>query len=301
MYDIIIIGAGPAGLTAALYALRSGKSVLVLERESFGGQITLTPMIENYPATGKISGMEFADTLVSQVTDFGGDIEFSNVLEVIDGKIKRVITEDGAYEGKTIIIASGVRHRRLGIERESEFVGKGVSYCAICDGAFYKNKVVTVVGGGSTALTDALYLSSICTKVYLVHRRDTFRGEGTLVERVKASDNIELILNSNVTSLIGDGILNKIGVTNNDDKTSFIDTDALFVMIGQEPSNSIFSEVAQLDESGFIKANDDLSVKSDGVFVAGDCRKKEIRQLTTATADGTIAAISACKYIDKNF
>lgn len=301
MYDIIIIGAGPAGLTAALYALRSGKSVLVLERESFGGQITLTPMIENYPATGKISGMEFADTLVSQVTDFGGDIEFSNVLEVIDGKIKRVITEDGEYEGKTIIIASGVRHRRLGIERESEFVGKGVSYCAICDGAFYKNKVVTVVGGGSTALTDALYLSSICTKVYLVHRRDTFRGEGTLVERVKASDNIELILNSNVTSLIGDGILNKIGVTNNDDKTSFIDTDALFVMIGQEPSNSIFSEVAQLDESGFIKANDDLSVKADGVFVAGDCRKKEIRQLTTATADGTIAAISACKYIDKNF
>ncbi len=300
MYDIIIIGAGPAGLTAALYSLRSGKSVLVLERESFGGQITLTPMIENYPATGKISGMEFADTLVSQVTDLGGDIEFSNVLEVIDGKTKKVITEDGEYEGKAIIIASGVRHRRLGIEREAELVGKGVSYCAICDGAFYKNKVVTVVGGGSTALTDALYLSSICTKVYLIHRRDTFRGEGTLVERVKACDNIELILNSNVTSLYGDGILNKIGVTNTDGKTSYIDTDALFIMIGQQPDNGIFQDVADLDDGGFIKANDDLSVKADGFFVAGDCRKKEIRQLTTATADGTIAAISACKYIDNN-
>ena len=301
MYDIIIIGAGPAGLTAALYSLRSGKSVLVLERESFGGQITLTPMIENYPATGKISGMEFADTLVSQVTDFGGDIEFSNVLEVIDGKTKKVITEDGEYEGKTIIIASGVRHRQLGIERESELVGKGVSYCAICDGAFYKNKVVTVVGGGSTALTDALYLSSICTKVYLIHRRDTFRGEGTLVERVKATDNIELVLNSNVTSLMGDGILNKIGVTNTDGKTSFIDTDALFVMIGQEPSNGIFSGIADLDDGGFIIAKNDLSVKADGVFVAGDCRQKEVRQLTTATADGTIAAVSACKFIDNNF
>ncbi len=301
MYDIIIIGAGPAGLTAALYALRSGKSVLVLERESFGGQITLTPMIENYPATGKISGMEFADTLVSQVTDFGGDIEFSNVLEVHDGKFKKVITDDGEYEAKAIIIASGVHHRHLGIERESEFLGKGVSYCAICDGAFYKNKVVTVVGGGSTALTDALYLSSICTKVYLVHRRDTFRGEGTLVDRVKACDNIELILNANVTSLYGDKVLNKIGITKTDGNIIFIDTDALFVMIGQEPSNTIFSGLADLDEGGFIKANDNLSVKADGVFAAGDCRSKEIRQLTTATADGTIAAISACKFIDNNF
>ena len=245
--------------------------------------------------------MEFADTLVSHVTDLGGDIEFSNVLEVHDGKFKKVITDDGEYEAKAIIIASGVHHRHLGIERESEFLGKGVSYCAICDGAFYKNKVVTVVGGGSTALTDALYLSSICTKVYLVHRRDTFRGEGTLVDRVKACDNIELILNANVTSLYGDKVLNKIGITKTDGNIIFIDTDALFVMIGQEPSNTIFSGLADLDEGGFIKANEDLSVKSDGVFVAGDCRLKEIRQLTTATADGTIAAISACKFIDNNF
>lgn len=301
MYDIIIIGAGPAGLTAALYALRCGKSVLVLESETFGGQITLTPMVENYPATGNISGIEFADALMQQVTDLGGEIELGTVISVIDGKTKRVITEDDEFEGKSVIIAAGVKHRTLGLSNEAGLIGSGVSYCAVCDGAFYKDKTVAVVGGGSTALTDALYLSVICKKVYLIHRRDTFRGEDKLVKKVEEKDNIELVLNSQVTALNGGNILTSIEVTKNNGSKLILDTDALFIMIGQKPENEIFASLTDLDESGFIITDDSCKTKTAGIFAAGDCRVKNIRQLTTATSDGTIAALAACDYIDNEY
>lgn len=299
MYDIVIIGAGPAGLTAALYALRCGKSVLVLESETFGGQITLSPMVENYPGTGNLSGIEFADALMQQVTDLGGDIELGTVLSVTDGETKKVITEDEEYEAKSVIIASGVKHRTLGIPNEAELIGSGVSYCAVCDGAFYKDKAVAVVGGGSTALTDALYLSVICEKVYLIHRRDTFRGEDALVKKVKDKENIELVLNSQVTALKGDNILNGIEVTDNAGNVSSLDTEALFIMIGQKPENEIFRNVADLDDYGFIITDESCKTKTDGIYAAGDCRVKNIRQLTTATSDGTVAALAACEYIDR--
>lgn len=299
MYDIIIIGAGPAGLTAALYALRCGKKVLVLEGETFGGQITLTPMVENYPATGNISGMEFADKLIEQVTDLGGEIELGTVTEIIDGTTKKVITEDDKYEAKAVIIAAGVKHRTLGLANEEELIGSGVSYCAVCDGAFYKDKTVAVVGGGSTALTDALYLAAMCKKVYLIHRRDSFRGENSLVKKVEEKENIELILNSQVCALNGGNILSSIDVINTNGEKSTIETSALFIMIGQKASNDIFANITDLDEYGFIITDESLRTKTKGIFAAGDCRVKNIRQLTTATADGTIAALAACEYVDE--
>lgn len=296
MYDIIIVGAGPAGLTAALYALRNGKNVLVLESEAFGGQITLTPAIENYPATGRISGLEFADKLTEQVSELGCDIEFGTVTDIIDGKIKKVVTEDDEYETKAVIIASGVKHRTLGVKNEDFFLGKGVSYCAVCDGAFYRDKTVAVVGGGSTALTDALYLSSICQKVYIIHRRDKFRAEESLIKRAKEKENIEFLLNSNVTALNGGDNLTSVDITTTSGEKSVMNTDALFIMIGQKPENGLFSNVAELDEYGFILTNDSLQTKTTGIFAAGDCRAKNIRQLTTAVSDGTIAAIAASEY-----
>ncbi len=298
MHDIIVVGAGPAGLTAALYALRSGKSVLVLEGEAFGGQITLTPLVENYPGTGKISGLEFSDTLLEQVSELGGETEFTRVTEILaEGDTKKVITEDGSYNAKSVIIATGVKHRTLSLKNEDKFLGKGVSYCAVCDGSFYKGKDVAVVGGGSTALTDALYLSDICKTVYLIHRRSAFRAEEKLVERVRERENIKLVLDSEVCSLNGDSFLNSIEVKNKNGEKSLIDISALFVMIGRVPQNEIFKNLIDLDESGYVISSDSKT-KTDGIFVAGDCRTKEIRQLTTATADGTIAALSACEYLN---
>lgn len=298
MYDIIVIGAGPAGLTAALYALRSGKSVLVLEGESFGGQITLSPAIENYPGTGKISGAEFADTLMKQVTELGGEAEFASASGIIDGKIKTVVTEDENYESKAVIIAAGVNHRPLGLPNESDFIGRGISYCAICDGAFYKDKTVAVVGGGNSALTSALYLCGICKTVFLVHRREHFRAENALVDKVKQKDNIKLILNSTVSGVYGEKELKRIEILSNGGAICDIDLDALFISIGQTPENSAFENVAVLDNDGFIVTDELCRTGKDGIFAAGDCRKKNIRQLTTAVSDGTHAAVSACEYID---
>lgn len=301
MYDIVIIGAGPAGLTAALYALRCGKKVLVLEGEAFGGQITMTPLVENYPGTGKISGIEFSDTLLSQVEELGGETEFSKVLKIeYDDNLKRVVTEDDTYIAKSVIIATGVKHRTLSLENEDKFLGKGVSYCAVCDGAFYKGKDIAVVGGGSSALTDALYLSDICKTVYLIHRRDAFRAEDALVKKVREKSNINLILNSVVTKLSGEDFLTSLEVLDNNSKKSTIDVSALFVMIGRIPNNEIFEGVVDMDESGYVVSTD-CTTCADGVFVAGDCRTKQIRQLTTATADGTVAALLACEYLNNTF
>lgn len=300
MYDIIVIGAGPAGMTAALYARRAGRSVLVLERENIGGQITFSPCVENYPSVKKISGMELADNLYEQISELGAEMEFENVAGIEDcGKIKKVICNGGTvFEAKAVIIASGAKHKKLGIAREDELIGNGVSYCAVCDGAFFRNKTVAVVGGGNTALQDALYLSDICKKVYLIHRRETFRGDVELVNKLKALSVVEFVTPATIKELIGEVGLSAIKTVSSEGTNErIIEIDGLFVAVGQIPSNDPFSSVMNLDEFGYADSSEDCKTRTEGVFVAGDCRKKNVRQLATAVSDGAAAAVAACEYI----
>ena len=300
MYDIIIVGAGPAGLTSSIYARRAMKKTLVLEAVSYGGQIINTLSIENYPATPGISGFDFATKLYNQAKEMGSEIKFEKVTEIKDnGDYKEVITTKGIYETKTIILATGLENRKLGVTREDELIGKGVSYCATCDGAFYKGKNVAVVGGGNTALEDALYLTDIAKIVYLIHRRDEFRGEEALVSNLKNRDNIKFIYNSNVTKLIGDDKLEGIEVTNNDGSKEDIEVSGLFIAIGRIPENENFKNIIALDESGYIVASEDCHTNVSGIFVSGDNRAKDVRQLVTAVSDGAIAACEAIKFINK--
>lgn len=293
MYDMIIVGAGTAGLTAGIYALRSGVKPLILECEAMGGQITLSPCVENYPGIAKISGMEFADGLMAQLTNLGGEVTFGKVISTrkIDNGFE-VCTEDGeTYEGKNLIIASGAAHRHLGIEREQELIGRGVSYCAVCDGPFFKEKTAAVVGGGSAALQDALYLAGICSKVYLIHRRDTFRAEKSLIDQVMAAENIECVMESRVTALIGEKKLTELEVTNFSGEKKTLVADGLFVAIGMEPHNEVFRDLVDLDEAGYVIAGENCKTRTPGVYAAGDCRTKTVRQLTTAAADGTVCGL----------
>ncbi|MCR4581413.1 MAG: thioredoxin-disulfide reductase [Bacilli bacterium] len=296
MYDIIIIGAGPAGLTAAIYGRRANKSVLVLEAKSYGGQIINTLDIENYPANNHISGFDFATNLYNQAKELGAEIVFDKVIEITNNK--EVITANNKYNAKAIIIATGSDNRKLGLPNEDELIGKGVSYCATCDGAFFKGKDVAVVGGGNTALEDALYLSNLANKVYIIHRRDEFRGEEKSVNLLKEKDNVEFVFNSNVTKLISDDKLNGIEVTNKDGSSKTIDVNGLFIAIGRIPENQNFAKLINLNEAGYIIAGEDCTTNIPGIFVAGDNRTKEVRQLVTATSDGAIAATNAIKYID---
>ena len=296
MYDIIIIGAGPAGLTAAIYGRRANKSVLVLEAKSYGGQIINTLDIENYPANNHISGFDFATNLYNQAKELGAEIVFDKVIEITNNK--EVITANNKYNAKAIIIATGSDNRKLGLPNEDELIGKGVSYCATCDGAFFKGKDVAVVGGGNTALEDALYLSNLANKVYIIHRRDEFRGEDKSVNLIKQKDNIELILNSTVTKLISDDKLTGIEVTNKDGSINTINIDGLFVAIGRVPSNDYYKNIINLDDQGYVIANEDCKTNIPFIFVAGDNRTKEVRQLVTATSDGAVAATNAIKYIE---
>ena len=299
MYDIIVVGAGPAGLTASIYAKRAGKSVLVLEKEVFGGQITYSPCVENYPGFEKISGAELADHLVEQSKLLGAQINFESVSEIIDGKIKTVITDSHRYECKSVIIATGARHRHLGLDGEERFTGKGVSYCAVCDGAFFRGKDVFVVGGGDAALQDAVFLSERCSHVGIIHRRDSFRGEAHLVKILKERENVSFIMNCVVTSLKGDKKLSEIEVKNVvSGKTETLSADGIFIAVGQEPQNAPFENLISLDRNGYAISGENCTTKTDGIFVAGDCRTKEIRQLTTAVSDGTVAAIQAINYIN---
>ncbi len=300
MYDIIVIGAGPAGLTAALYALRADKTVLVLEKATFGGQITFSPQIENYPGFAKMSGNEFADKLVDQVISQGADIEMETVTGICDnGDTKTVITEDGEHEAKAVIIATGVKHRQTGLPNENELVGEGVSYCAVCDGAFFKGQTVAVLGGGNSALQEAVLLSEGCEKVYVIQNLDYFTGEARLVEKLKEKDNVEFIMGTVISSLNGDGSLESLTLRKEADASeSELKVNGLFVAIGLIPNNKIFEEIAGLDEWGYIDSDESCLTKTEGVFVAGDCRKKQIRQITTAAADGSVAALAACRYID---
>ena len=300
MYDIIIVGAGPAGLTAAIYARRAQKNVLVLEAKSYGGQIINTLDIENYPVESHISGFDFATKLYNQVKDLNAEIKFEKVVEIkLNENDKEVITTKNSYHAKTVILATGLENRKLGVEKEEELIGKGISYCATCDGAFYKKKKVAVVGGGNTALEDALYLSDIVEKVYLIHRRDEFRGVESTVNKLKEKENVEMIYNSTVTKLIGDEKLEKIEVSNKDGSKKELEVSGLFVAVGRIPENENFRTLVEMDNSGYIIAKEDCKTSTLGIFVAGDNRTKNLRQLVTATSDGAIAATEAISYINR--
>ncbi|MBQ3431405.1 MAG: FAD-dependent oxidoreductase [Clostridia bacterium] len=299
MYDIIIIGAGPAGLSAAIYARRAAKSVLLLEANTYGGQIVNTPDIENYPVEEHITGFEFATKLYTQATNLGAELKFERAVSIDNaGEKKTVQTAKNTYEAKAVIIATGAENRKLGLAREDDMLGKGVSYCATCDGAFYRGKHVAVVGGGNTALDDAAYLADIADTVYLIHRRDTFRGDSASVEKLKEKENVRFVLNSTVSELMIDNKV--VGVKLNDAQggSSELAVDCLFIAVGRIPENKSFADVLCLDEEGYAKAGEDCITETDGIFVAGDNRQKEVRQLVTATADGAVAATNAVKYIN---
>ena len=299
MTDIIIIGAGPAGLTAAIYARRAAKSVLVLEAMSYGGQIINTPHIENYPVAAHISGFDFATQVYEQAKALGTEFKFEKALEIRDnGSSKTVVTAKGEYESRAVIIATGSVNRKLGVEGEDKLIGRGISYCATCDGAFFRNKTVAVVGGGNTALEDALYLSDIAEKVYLIHRRDSFRGEQSTAEKLRERQNVELVLNSQVTKLNADKRLQGIEVTDRQGNVRELEVNGLFVAVGRIPENQSFASVIELDEAGYAAAAENCRTKTEGIFVAGDNRAKEVRQLVTATADGAVAATEAVKFIN---
>ena len=300
MVDIIVIGAGPAGMTAAIYARRAAKTVLVLEAVTFGGQILNTPDIENYPVEAHISGFDFSNKVYEQAKGLGAEFVFEKAVEIRDeGGVKTVVTPKNSYQAKAVILATGSENRKLGLEDEQRLTGKGVSYCATCDGNFYRNKVVAVVGGGNTALEDALYLSDLAKQVYLIHRRDSFRGDDTNAAQLKERENVEIVYNSNVTRLIAEKRLKAIEVTNKlDGSVHTIELNGLFIAVGRVPENQNFAPFVELDEAGYAVAGEDCHTRTEGIFVAGDNRVKSLRQLVTATADGAMAATEAVKYIN---
>lgn len=301
MYDIIIIGAGPAGLAAAVYGQRAEKRTLLIDEKGYGGQIINTPEVENYPAIQKISGFDFANSLYQQAANLGAELTFEKAIAIetkADTKIVR--TESGFYEGRAVIIATGAKNRPLGLEREAELTGRGVAYCATCDGAFYRGRTVAVIGGGNTALEDAEVLSGLAEKVYLIHRRDVFRGEESLVNRIRTKENVDLLLNRIPTALLGEEKITGLELEDRlTGEKEVLQLDGIFVAIGQMPDNEAFAEEIELDEKGYVKAGEDCLTKSDGIFVAGDCRTKKVRQLATAVADGAVAALAAVEYINK--
>ncbi len=300
MYDIVIVGAGPAGLTAAIYGRRAAKSVLVLEARAWGGQIINTPDIENYPAAAHISGADFADQLYRQATELGAELRLEKVVGLEDmGGTKLVRTAQAEYEAGAVILATGSENRSLGVDREQELTGRGVSYCATCDGNFFRKRDVAVVGGGNTALEDALYLAELANKVYLIHRRDSFRGEEASVARLREKENVEFVLNAAVTALLGDKRLSGVEVTNKlSGEKRVLEVKGLFVAVGRTPENENFRALVELDGAGYAVAGENCHTRTPGLFVAGDNRTKELRQLVTAAADGAMAATEAVKYLN---
>lgn len=299
MYNIGIIGGGTAGLTAAIYGQRAGKQTVVFEGANYGGQIVFSPNVENYPGIASISGAQYSMNLVEQATNLGAETKREQVKEVKkveDGY--SVVTEEGEYLCQALVLATGVTHRHLGLENEEKLTGAGVSYCATCDGMFFRGKNVAVIGGGNTALQDAEFLSNYCSKVYLVHRREEFRGDAKNVSSLREKGNVEFVLNALPEEILGEQMVQGLVVT---DKISgakkTLDVDGIFVAIGHLPKNEIFAELVDLDAGGFIKAGENCETSRDGIFAAGDCRTKEVRQLTTAAADGAVAALAAVKYI----
>ena len=301
MKDIIIIGAGPAGMTAALYALRADKSVLLLEKENFGGQITFSPRLENYPSIMEISGSEFANLLLDQVMAHGAEIELAEATETKDmGDYKIVCTEYGDFEAKAVIIATGSKHRHLGLDGEEELIGSGISFCAVCGGSFFTNKNVAVIGGGNTALQEAVMLSDICNKVTIIQNLSFMTGEKRLLSILEQKNNVEMIYDTIVTGLESNkSELCAINIKNtNTEEERSLKLDGMFIAIGQVPENEAFSNITALNDYGYIISDENCLTDTKGVFVAGDCRTKKIRQVTTASADGAVAALAACRYID---
>lgn len=299
MYDIIIVGAGTAGLSAAVYGARAGKSVLLLEEKVYGGQIMSASVVENYPGIRQISGYEFAENLHNQAMELGAGLKYEKVLGIqpVNG-FWRLRTARSEYDGRTVILATGARNRHLGVEREEELTGSGISYCATCDGAFYRDRDTAIVGGGNTALEDAIFLSGYCRMVYVIHRRKELRGEARLTETLRSKENVRWILESQVIRLDGEQSLRSVAIRNNDTgEVQELPVDALFIAIGQEPDNRAFLDVVELDAYGYIQALEDCRTSAEGIFAAGDCRTKSVRQLTTAAADGAVAALAACAYI----
>ena len=300
MVDIIVIGGGPAGLTAAVYARRAGKSVLVLEKDALGGQITWSPKVENYPAVPAVSGMDLGNRMAEQAMDMGAEVEIDEVLRIEDfGSHKRVYGSFGTeYDARAVILAAGAKPRKLGLKREDELVGSGVGYCAVCDGAFFKGQAVAVNGGGNSALQDAVLLSDLCSRVYLVHRRGSFRGEEALVNLLRGKENVEFVLNAVITDLKGDSELSGITVEQ-DGVQREIPVSGLFVAIGHEPDLAAFADFLDRGAQGYAASDEGCLTKTEGFFVAGDCRRKKIRQVTTAAADGAVAALAACAWLDR--
>ena len=301
MYDIIVIGSGPAGMTAALYALRADKKVLLIEKENFGGQITYSPKFENFPTIPQISGSEFAEKFLEQIIEHGAEIEMAEVTKIVDnGEFsKTVVTDSGEFEGRTVIIATGSKHRHLGLENEERFIGNGISFCAVCDGSFYADKSVAVIGGGNTALQEAVMLSSLCSKVTVIQNLSFMTGEKRLLNILEKADNVDFVYDTVVTELIGGETLEAIKIKNTSTDTEEIrNFDGIFVAIGQVPENQAFKDIVDLNDYGYVTSDEACLTKTKGVFVAGDCRTKQIRQVTTATADGAVAALAACRYLE---
>lgn len=303
MHDIIIVGGGPAGLTAAIYALRGGKTVLVIEKAGFGGQIAFSPKVENIPGTISISGSEFADHLTEQAMALGADVELETVVKVESSNgIHKVVTEEGSeYKAKALILAVGVKHRMLGLPGEEDLIGKGLSFCAVCDGAFYTGLDTAMIGGGNSALQEALLLSEVCRKVTVIQNLPTFTGEQRLVDALLVKDNVDVLFSTLVTGYESDnGALTGLTVRNSETGAeSSIKVDGAFLAIGLVPENQIFSHLTKLDDRGYFDSGEDCRTATPGIFVAGDCRHKAVRQVTTAAADGAIAATAACLYLDQ--
>lgn len=297
MYDVIIIGAGPAGLTAAIYALMANKKVLIFEARSYGGQIVNAGVIKNYPGLPGISGFDFATKLYEQVKSLGGEIKFETVIRI--EKDKSVITKKGTYNAKAIIVATGASKRKLKTENEEKYIGRGVSYCATCDGNLYKGKNVAIVGSGKTAIDDAIYLSDIANKVYLINNKEEFNVDAMYLDKIKGTKNIETLLNYNVVRINGDKKVSSIDIVDKNNIQKQIEIEGIFIAVGQEPQNNIFSNILELDEKGYIKTEDGVHTNIDKIYVAGDNKKKLLKQLVTAESDGAIAATVAIKEMER--
>ena len=299
MYDVAVIGGGPAGLTAAVYARRAGKSVLVIEKAAFGGQITWSPKVENFPGVISASGNEIGDMLLSQAMEQGAEVELEEIVgaEQSEDGFRLKAESGAAFEARSVIIATGARPRMTGLAGEEELIGAGVCFCAVCDGAFYKGKTVAVCGGGNSALQDALLLSEKCEKVFLIHRRDAFRAEAKLVDALREKNNVEFILSAELTEFCGSGELSGVKYRRGGAEYE-LKLDGLFVAIGHMPQNDAFSSLMELDEKGYADSAEDCLTKTPGVFAAGDCRRKTVRQCATACADGAVAALAACSWLE---
>jgi len=302
MHDIIIVGGGPAGLTAAIYGLRAGKTVLVIEKNGFGGQIAYSPKVENIPGTLQISGAEFADHLTEQVMHLGADVELENVVSVEPGETVKVHTEEGStFEGKSVILAVGVKHRTLGLPGEEELVGSGISFCAVCDGAFYAGQDVAMIGGGNSALQEALLLADVCRSVTIVQNLAFFTGEQRLADALAEKDNVKVLFSTVVSEYeTEDGKLTGLKLHNDaTGENSEIKVDGAFLAVGLMPENEPFASLEKLNDWGYFDTDESCVTKTPGIFVAGDCRSKRIRQVVTASSDGAIAAMAACRYLEQ--